>query len=61
MHELWSAVTAEGGRLLRVLLLRLGTLPADAERTLRRARRCFVLYCVSYGQRYYPTLARLAG
>ena len=61
MHWVRSAVTAEGGRLLRVLFLRVGALPTDAERTLRRTGRCFVLYGISYGQRYYPTLARLVG
>jgi len=33
--------------LLRVLLLRLGALSADAERTLRSAGRCFVPYGIS--------------
>jgi hypothetical protein len=37
-----------------------GSVP-DAERALRRAGRCFVLYGIRYGQHYYPTLARLAG
>ena len=61
MHWLRSAVTAEAGRLLRVLLLPLGALSTDAERALRRAGRCFVPYGMSYGQCYDPTLARLAG
>jgi hypothetical protein len=61
MHWLRSAVTAEEGRLLRVLFLRVGALSTDAKRTLWHAGRCFVLYSISYGQRYYPTLARLAG
>ena len=61
MHWLRSAVTAEGGRLLRVLLLRLGAVSTNAERILYRAGRCFMLYGISYGQRYHPTLARLAG
>src|SRR2546422_5279945 len=49
MHWLRSAVTAEAGRLLRVLLLRLGALSTDAERALWRAGRCFVLHGIEYG------------
>jgi hypothetical protein len=42
MHRLRSAVAAEGGRLLRVLLLRLGALSTDADRRSRPGGRCFV-------------------
>ena len=42
MHRLWHKAKAKAGRLLRVLLLWLGAVPADSGRALGRAR-CRVL------------------
>jgi len=43
MHRLRNKAEAEGGRLLRVLLLRLGALSANSGGTLRRIGRGLLL------------------
>ena len=36
LHRVWYSLTAEAGRLLRILLLRIGAVPPRADRTLLR-------------------------
>jgi hypothetical protein len=61
MHRLWRDAAAEAGRLLRVLFLRLGAVPADSGGAFGRDRRRLVLHGVARrGQRYGPQLTRLA-
>ena len=61
MHGLRHKAKAQGGRLLRVLLVRLGAVSADAGRACGRERRGFLLHgLIRHGKRYGPKLARLA-
>jgi hypothetical protein len=51
---------AKVGRLLRVLLLRLGALSADSSSARRQAACCLLLCVTGDDQRADPNLARLA-
>jgi hypothetical protein len=59
MHGLRSKAKAQVGRLLRILLLRLGAVSANSGRTLRRTGRGLLLCVTSNDQRVEPSLARL--
>jgi len=47
MHRMWCAAAAESGRLLRVLLVRVGALSTNAGRTGRGDGCCFLLHGLS--------------
>jgi hypothetical protein len=52
MHRLRGEATAEGRRLLRILLLRLGTMSANPGRTYGRTGFGFLLCGLSRGQHF---------
>jgi hypothetical protein len=60
MHRLRGEAAAERRRLLRVLLLWLGTLSADPGRAFERNRSGFLLRGLGRGQHFRPILTRLA-
>ena len=60
MHGLRDEAAAEAGRLLRILLLWLGTLPADSGRAFGRDRSVSLLRGLRHGRRFDPILTRLA-
>ena len=60
MYRLRGEAAAEGRRLLRVLLLRLGTLSADPGRACGRTGSGFLLCGLSRGQHFRAILTRLA-
>jgi len=60
MHWLRGEASPEGRRLLRVLLIWLGTLSTDPGRAFRRDRSGFLLRGLRRGQRFRPIVTRLA-
>jgi hypothetical protein len=55
MHRLRHKAEAEGGRLLRVLFLRLSAVSANSSGARRRARRCMLL-CLASSAKSKPTM-----
>ena len=58
--RLWCKAAGDARRLLRVLLLWLGTLSADPGRAFGRDRSVSRLSGLSHGRRFRPILTRLA-